>query len=487
MLVDVTPLGVTGKEAEHLLDEIGITVNKNAIPFDPLPPNTSSRHPRRHAGHDVPWLRAGRDAADRPDHHRGHPGSRRRRPSSAAWPARCARSAIGSPYRACPRRDQSSSPTSRERRLRIVIVVLPRVAALLALLLTPARAPGRRRATTWWTARRRGGSTPRPIPRGGGLAVAAAFLVMAAGFVVLNDIAALDRPGRSGLERHRPASRCSSAGRGGARIGAVDDLLRPARALAAPRSARAGARRRRPGHRRHGHRQPVRRRAHPVRRACSSRGFTVFWIVGMINSINWIDGLDGLSSGIALIAAVTLGLISLTTQVGGGQPLVAVLCFVLAGALLGFLRWNFHPATIFTGTSGVQFVGFTLAVLSILGHGQGRRRAARPGRPDHRHVLDHRPPPVAGPLAVHPRPRRTSTTGCSTWAVAPRTVLVIYGICIAPGRGRDALVRGHPGCTRSSACSSSSDSSCSLPTRGAFRRPEELEAEAYEPDPPSPA
>jgi glycine hydroxymethyltransferase len=42
MLVDVTPLGVTGKEAEHMLDEIGITVNKNAIPFDSLPPNTAS-------------------------------------------------------------------------------------------------------------------------------------------------------------------------------------------------------------------------------------------------------------------------------------------------------------------------------------------------------------------------------------------------------------------------------------------------------------
>jgi glycine hydroxymethyltransferase len=42
MLVDVTPLGVTGKEAEHLLDEIGITVNKNAIPFDRQPPNTAS-------------------------------------------------------------------------------------------------------------------------------------------------------------------------------------------------------------------------------------------------------------------------------------------------------------------------------------------------------------------------------------------------------------------------------------------------------------
>ncbi len=96
--------------------------------------------------------------------------------------------------------------------------------------------------------------------------------------------------------------------------------------------------------------------------------FTVIWIVGMINSINFIDGLDGLSSGISIIAAVTLGLISLTTAVGAfGQPFIAVLCFVLAGSLLGFLRWNFHPASIFVGTSGVMFVGFTLAVLSILG------------------------------------------------------------------------------------------------------------------------
>ena len=85
----------------------------------------------------------------------------------------------------------------------------------------------------------------------------------------------------------------------------------------------------------------------------------------MINSINFIDGLDGLSSGVALIAAVTLGMISLSTRVN--QPLVAVLCFVLAGSLLGFLRWNFHPAQVFIGTSGVQFVGYALAVLSILG------------------------------------------------------------------------------------------------------------------------
>jgi UDP-GlcNAc:undecaprenyl-phosphate GlcNAc-1-phosphate transferase len=94
-------------------------------------------------------------------------------------------------------------------------------------------------------------------------------------------------------------------------------------------------------------------------------GFTMLWIVGMINSINFIDGLDGLSSGIALIAAMTLGMISLTRPFA--QPFVAILCFALAGSLLGFLRWNFHPASIFIGTSGVMFVGYTLAILSILG------------------------------------------------------------------------------------------------------------------------
>jgi UDP-GlcNAc:undecaprenyl-phosphate/decaprenyl-phosphate GlcNAc-1-phosphate transferase len=94
---------------------------------------------------------------------------------------------------------------------------------------------------------------------------------------------------------------------------------------------------------------------------------TILWIVGMINSVNFIDGLDGLSSGIGLIAALTLGVISLTTQVAGGQPFVALLCFAFAGSLLGFLRWNFHPASIFPGTSGTMFIGYTLAVLSILG------------------------------------------------------------------------------------------------------------------------
>jgi UDP-GlcNAc:undecaprenyl-phosphate/decaprenyl-phosphate GlcNAc-1-phosphate transferase len=57
--------------------------------------------------------------------------------------------------------------------------------------------------------------------------------------------------------------------------------------------------------------------------------------------------------------------ISLTDTIG--QPFVAVLCFALAGSLLGFLRWNFNPASIFPGTSGTMFIGYTLAILSILG------------------------------------------------------------------------------------------------------------------------
>ena len=93
--------------------------------------------------------------------------------------------------------------------------------------------------------------------------------------------------------------------------------------------------------------------------------FTVLWIVGMINSINFIDGLDGLSSGVAIIAALTLGVISVTGDFD--QPEISLLCAILAGSLLGFLPRNFHPAQIFIGTTGVYLVGFALAVLSILG------------------------------------------------------------------------------------------------------------------------
>lgn len=92
---------------------------------------------------------------------------------------------------------------------------------------------------------------------------------------------------------------------------------------------------------------------------------TTVWIVGMLNSVNFVDGLDGLLGGIALIAVTTLGIVSLTGD--AVQPAVAVMCGLMAGSLLGFLRYNFHPARVFIGTAGVFAVGYALAVLSILG------------------------------------------------------------------------------------------------------------------------
>ena len=156
----------------------------------------------------------------------------------------------------------------------------------------------------------------------------------------------------------------------------------------------------------------------------------VVWIVGLVNSINFIDGLDGLSTGIALIAAVTLGAISLGVGTDGSEPVIALFCFILAGALAGFLRWNFHPASIFSGTSGIMFVGYSLAVLSILGAAKiavallvlgvpimdtfwiiVRRTAARrsPFAPDRGHIH-----------------HRLLDLGLSH----RNTVLVIYGVCM---------------------------------------------------------
>ena len=89
------------------------------------------------------------------------------------------------------------------------------------------------------------------------------------------------------------------------------------------------------------------------------------WVVGMINSVNFIDGLDGLLAGVASIAAVTLAINSLVTV--PSQPAVALMCALLAGSLIGFLPWNFHPAKVFIGTAGVFMVGYSLAVLSVLG------------------------------------------------------------------------------------------------------------------------
>jgi UDP-GlcNAc:undecaprenyl-phosphate/decaprenyl-phosphate GlcNAc-1-phosphate transferase len=90
---------------------------------------------------------------------------------------------------------------------------------------------------------------------------------------------------------------------------------------------------------------------------------TMAWIVAVTNAFNLIDGLDGLAAGIAVVALVTTFMVSLA--LGNGE--VAIICAVLVGALLGFLRFNFNPARIFLGDSGSLFIGFTLAMLSVHG------------------------------------------------------------------------------------------------------------------------
>lgn len=90
---------------------------------------------------------------------------------------------------------------------------------------------------------------------------------------------------------------------------------------------------------------------------------TILWIIGITNAVNLIDGLDGLAAGVSAIAAVTLGVVSLLE--GMHQP--ALLAFILAASVLGFLKHNFYPAKIFMGDTGSLFLGFNLAVIAILG------------------------------------------------------------------------------------------------------------------------
>jgi len=91
---------------------------------------------------------------------------------------------------------------------------------------------------------------------------------------------------------------------------------------------------------------------------------TIGWIIGITNAINLIDGLDGLSSGVTLISCLSLMIIFALN----GSPIIAiVLITALAGAIVGFLPFNFSPAKTFIGDTGSNFMGFALSIISILG------------------------------------------------------------------------------------------------------------------------
>ena len=90
---------------------------------------------------------------------------------------------------------------------------------------------------------------------------------------------------------------------------------------------------------------------------------TVVWLVGIANAFNLIDGMDGLAAGTALFSSLVILAVSVSQQ----RTLSIVVTLVLCGALAGFLRYNFNPASIFLGDSGALFIGFLLAALSVLG------------------------------------------------------------------------------------------------------------------------
>jgi UDP-GlcNAc:undecaprenyl-phosphate GlcNAc-1-phosphate transferase len=94
---------------------------------------------------------------------------------------------------------------------------------------------------------------------------------------------------------------------------------------------------------------------------------TLLWFVSLENTINLIDGVDGLAAGVVAIVAATL----LLAAINRGETDIVILAGALIGACVGFLFFNWHPARIFMGDSGSNFLGFTLAALSVLSVAKG--------------------------------------------------------------------------------------------------------------------
>ena len=93
---------------------------------------------------------------------------------------------------------------------------------------------------------------------------------------------------------------------------------------------------------------------------------TILWIVGITNTINLIDGLDGLAAGVAAIAALSIAYVAYIHGDRYGMMIVCIGMMALAGGALGFLPYNFYPAKLFMGDSGSLFLGFMIAIFSVI-------------------------------------------------------------------------------------------------------------------------
>ncbi|MBI4401221.1 MAG: undecaprenyl/decaprenyl-phosphate alpha-N-acetylglucosaminyl 1-phosphate transferase [Nitrospirae bacterium] len=99
---------------------------------------------------------------------------------------------------------------------------------------------------------------------------------------------------------------------------------------------------------------------------------TVLWMIGIINAFNLLDIMDGLSAGVGLVSAAGL----LVVAILNGDTTIAFMLTALAGSLLGFLRYNFHPATIYMGDAGSLFIGLVLGALAMIGQYGGRHQVS---------------------------------------------------------------------------------------------------------------
>ncbi|MFG6495413.1 MraY family glycosyltransferase [Fictibacillus sp. UD] len=90
---------------------------------------------------------------------------------------------------------------------------------------------------------------------------------------------------------------------------------------------------------------------------------TIFWIIAITNAINLIDGLDGLAAGTSAIIVATIGVLAFLS----GKEMILTFSVIIFGSVVGFLFYNFHPAKIFMGDIGALFLGYCIAILSLLG------------------------------------------------------------------------------------------------------------------------
>lgn len=194
-----------------------------------------------------------------------------------------------------------------------------------------------------------------PMPRLGGVAICAAFMVLAS--------VSLFVPGRLGLSIHLPLNaKLAFLGSGLIifALGFYDDLRGVnayvkfgVQALAAMLLYFGGL----------GIHRFDLIPSGPILQSFIGLPLTILWVLLITNAFNLIDGLDGLAAGSALFSTVVVFIVSLIVP----NPVVTCLAIALAGAILGFLGFNFHPATIFLGDSGSLFIGFILSALALAG------------------------------------------------------------------------------------------------------------------------